>query len=198
MLKNIVPEQRSGAKTGARAHKKCMSEQEAKKLFNKASARLTDINSWGKYAKQKEDTFTLTDKNGNKLQSAPDKGNFIQIALPAPPNKEGNGYDWVRIEAIVSEKSLDNSYESIAMRVRPHANPQGSSHTAHFYTDDATSTFAVVRKHATVFALELGRNEHPNTKTSLLNSIRNFIIAIAARLGVAKLQWQKLMKGFLN
>lgn len=198
MLKNIIPKQTTGAKTGAIAHKKCDTLSRAKALFKNASQKLLDINNWGNYAGENESKFTLTDSRGDKIISTASKGNFIKIKITAPHNKEGDGYDWVKIEHIYTETDDTNNYEYIVLQVRPHKNPKGSSNTAHFYTDSATSTFCIIRKYKTVFALELGRNEKPNTNVTLLNSVRNYIIAMAARLGLAKLQWKKLMKGFLH
>jgi hypothetical protein len=129
----------------------------------------------------------------------PVKGNLIRIKLPAPPNQQGDGFDWVRIEEFENSKDLLKDEELFGFRVRPVENPLSrSGESAHFYTSDATSSFLVMRKSCTISAMEKGRNEVPNASGSFLNKIRNILIAIPAMLGLSKPQWKNLTDGILN
>ncbi|MEO5674592.1 MAG: hypothetical protein ABIQ74_08090 [Chitinophagales bacterium] len=128
----------------------------------------------------------------------PQVGNYIRIELPAPESKEGHGYEWVKIELIDSETTEE--YDRYSIKVRPASNPQNSyKATAHFYTDDATSSFIIERTGNKVTASEYGRNELPNTETrSPKSKLRNLVVAIGAQMGLAHIQWKKLLKGILS
>lgn len=201
LLNRIVPEHKMGTKTGAIVHINCSTATAAQKMYEDAAERLLDINRWGIFAGSDANQFCITDNNGGLLPNNKAKqGYLVRIKLPAPGNKSGSGYDWVRIEKIEVEGNERDIICSTSIRVRPEANPKNETQNqaAHFYTNDATSTFSVIRKGKAVWALELGRNEIPNTSVSIMNSIRNFMIAIAARLGFAKTKWKALLAGILN
>ncbi|MBC7694990.1 MAG: hypothetical protein H7141_06025 [Burkholderiales bacterium] len=200
-VSHIVPSQKKGNHTGAKAHLKTASVDEAIKLFGQAKHRLLDINSWQKISGKGSAEFRLTDKNGHVLKSnRPRVGNLIRIKLPAPGNKLGSGYDWVRIEVFKHVKDILKDEEVYGFRVRPIKNPLKQTETsAHFYTSDASSTFLLKRTSEILSVMEIGRNEIPNTHpVSFLNKIRNMIVAFSASLGLAKPQWKKLVKGILN
>ncbi len=200
-VSQIVPSQKKGNSTAAKAQLKTASIDEAIKLFGEAKQRLLDINSWKKISGEGSSEFRLTDKYGHILKShRPRVGNLIRIKLPAPGNNTGNGYDWVRIETFKHIKDILKDEEIYGFRVRPIKNPfKRADNTAHFYTSDASSTFLIKRKGLVVSGLEIGRNEVPNSEPkSLLNKFRNIIVAIAAMLGFAKPQWKKLLKGIIN
>lgn len=197
--KNLkIPAQKKGTASRAVAQRKLRTENEAKHFFAKARSRLLNINQWMHYSGKGSGKFTLTDDQGRPIDSDPEKGNFIKIELPAPENKTGDGYEWVRIESIDDES--DHETDRCILKVRPSANPMKTdNYTAHFYTDDATSTFVVERKGNRLKAAEYGRNEQANTHvSSITDKIRNIIVAIGARLGLAHIQWLRLMKGILN
>jgi hypothetical protein len=200
LLNKIIPKQLKGTHTGATVRKDMSTRHSALVLYNEAKYRLLDINNWYKISGNVGAEFFLTDKNGNDLNVVmPEVGNLIKIKLPAPKNKRGNGYDWVRIEKFESVKDEMKDEEIYGFRVRPVSNPDSAnSVNAHFYTSDASSTFLIYRITNIVYAIERGRNEVPNTKTSILNALRNLIIAIPAMLGFANPQWKLLVKGILN
>ncbi|WP_343636270.1 hypothetical protein [Fluviicola sp.] len=198
--KNIIPKQIVGGKTGATASVKTSSVEAAKVLFEEAKHRLFAINNWQKVCGGKGASFLLTDKHGNPLtQTTPEIGNLIKIKLPAPPNKQGDGYDWVRIETFENTTNPVNDEETVGFRVRPVSNPADhSGESAHFYTSDATSSFLVIRRGSRVYALERGRNEQPNPSGGFWNKIRNILIALAAMLGLAVPQWKMLVNGIVG
>ena len=86
------------------------------------------------------------------------------------------------------------------IRVRPAVPPIPQKiHVAHFFTNEATSTFCVERSGKSVRAAVFGRNEVPNiVQTGLWDSIRNFFVGIAAILGFNKPQWNKFVTGLLK
>lgn len=196
----IVPDQKEGAVSGAIAKREKENQQEAVKLFQQAKERLLNINKWKEYSGILSASFSLTDSHGNEIDRAPQKGDLIRIKLPAPGTQEGDGYDWVRIEKIDDASSPDAKEEHLAIRARPVPNPDSENEdSAHFYTEDASSTFIVSRKHKTVVAEEIARNAIPNTETdNLLDAARNSVVAVAAFSGMAWPQWKRLMEGFLE
>ncbi|HET6226082.1 MAG TPA: hypothetical protein VFF27_07365 [Bacteroidia bacterium] len=199
-ISDIIPKQFIGTQTGATSKIKLDTRHKALLVFKEARERLLDINNWEKICGSGSAEFTLTDGNGEPLNgTTPKIGHLIRIKLPAPANKDGDGYDWVRIEEFEESKSLVSDSELYGFRVRPVENPKNKSgNTAHFYTDHATSTFLVIRYSHTIFALERGKNEVPNNSDSWLSTIRNKLVAITAMIGLSKPQWKKLVEGILT
>jgi hypothetical protein len=196
----LVPSQYKGAKTGTSEHTESATRHDAILLFEKAKKRLLDINKWHELCGPASATFQLIDSSGKPINGLPETGNLIRISLPAPPNNQGNGYDWVRIEEMIQKKDFLKDEDVFGFRVRPVPAPDSNnSEAAHFFKQAATSTFLVIRVTTTVSAIEKGRNEIPNTRTgSLIATIRNFAVSIGAWLGFSKTQWGKLMKGILK
>jgi hypothetical protein len=200
ILHSIVPKQKIGAHTGATAKVTNNSRHDAIVLFNACKNRLLDINNWYHYSGDTGARFVLTDATGKVVEKVtPKKGDLIRIQLPAPPNKDGDGYDWVRIEEFEEKKEQLKDEELFGFRVRPVRGPNvPGKDSSHFYTSDATGTFIVLRRSSTVYVMERGRNEKPNFTGDLIDKLRNTTIALAAILGLAKPQWKNLVKGILH
>jgi hypothetical protein len=174
--------------------------EDAEELFLLGKDRLLNVNHWHKYAGAVSGVFALTDHHGKELHRKAHKGDYLKIMLPGPGEKAGEGFDWVRIETIQYDDYPDDNSELIAMTVRPTPAPVNEeANTAHFFSQDATSTFSVQRKGKDVIATYHGRNEVPNTGTeNLVDKARNAIVAIGAMLGLSEVQWKSLIKGFLT
>jgi hypothetical protein len=200
MKNGILPAQKEGSKTGATTKKILKNRETAIHLFRLAKQRLLSINNWDKICGIASASFELTDEKGNMVVSEPKIGHYIRIKLPAPSNPDGEGYDWVIIEKIVNVKDHMTDQELFGYRVRPAENPTNTDKkTAHFYTNDATSSFLIYRYENIVAALERGRNEKPNTETKgWWNKIRNLMIALPGMLGLSKPQWKSLTDGLLK
>lgn len=193
-----VPPQQTGAEMNAVEKIQLDSEAEAVHFFKTVKERLLDVNRWKKIAGGAMSDFFLTDGEGNMVQRKATSGDHIRIDIPGPGTPTGGGYDWVTIEEI-KEQVLDD-VEVFSMTARPSANPLTSSEeTAHFLTDEATSTFQVKRIGHTIYAEEHGRNEVPNTDTeNTLDNIRNTFVGWGAKVGFSYPQWKALVKGLLN
>ena len=115
-----------------------------------------------------------------------------------PGTETGSGNDWVQIEAI--EEINEPDIQITAIRVRPSNNPLNSkSDTTHFFDSQATSTFVAKRENSKVIAGVYGRNEKPNTENeSLVDKVRNTVIALGAIAGFSKLQWKSLISGLIK
>lgn len=167
--------------------------------FEVVKKRLMNINDWGTISNRLAD-FQLTDSEGGNKFADPEEGDYIRINLPAPGTVLAGGYEWVKIEYIITKKSIMSDYESAAILVRPAPNPTiNDQSTAHFFQDDATSTFLVRRDQIKITAEIHGRNEIPNINTfSVWDKIRNLIMYIGAILGFSKMQWKMLADGLVK
>jgi len=173
--------------------------QEAKLLFLKARERLFDISHWENISEGLSASFDLTDKNGNIKEGFPEKGDHIRIDIPGPGSSAGKGYDWVRVEMIEDKRAGDSDREWSIIKVRPSEDPVMQEGVAHFFEAIATSSFIVTREDTKLSAEVHGRNEKPNKKSKkLADKIRNTVTGTLATAGIAKIQWQKLVKGLLN
>jgi hypothetical protein len=199
--RKIVPAQTKGMKSGAEENLECSTREEAILRYVSARNRLMQINNWHRYMGMEKNIFALTDPDGNLVSGVPEIGFLVRIDLPVVPGSaSGQGYDWVRIEAIDEKKDTERDLDFFAFRVRPAVNPKDDSkEAAHFYTEDATSTFLIQRAGTKVTAAEKGRNEVPNVKAEkITDKIRNSVIALGAMAGLSAIQWKLLMNGVLK
>ncbi|MET0636730.1 MAG: hypothetical protein ABWZ25_11940 [Chitinophagaceae bacterium] len=129
-----------------------------------------------------------------------EEGDRIRISIPGPGSKSGDGYDWVEILLIESKQADDKEEEYTGMKVQPTDNPESDDDTpAHFLEPGSTSTFLIHRMGTTVTAAYYGRNEKINTHTSsVVDKIRNALVALGAFIGFSEVQWKALVKGLLN
>jgi hypothetical protein len=199
-IEDIVPLQHEGTKKDIEHIVTTQNINDARKLFDIARNRLLNINQWDELCGHPSATFRLTDQDGKEINRKAEKGDYFKIDLPAPPSTEGKGNDWVYIEAIEEISDSDGIKESIAIRVRPAANPKDKGeNVAHFFKEESTSSFVVKRQATEVKAAVYGRNEVPNTSTSnVIDKVRNVIVALTAILGFSNVQWKSLVKGLLS
>lgn len=196
----MIPQQVKGASTDTVSKIKLDTVDEALWDFEIIKDRLLDVSHWHELSGDILAKFQLMDANGNKLYRRAREGDYLRINIPGPVNKSGEGYDWVRIEQIEFTDDESESYEYVAMKVRPCESPLNHEHaTAHFFKNIATSTFMVKRKYNVISAEVHGRNEEPNTDAiSTSNKIRNFFVGIGAILGFSKVQWKSLVDGLVK
>lgn len=194
----IIPEQETGTESNTESSVELESETAAAEAFAELKKRLLDVNNWHSLAGKLTAAFQLTDANGNAVNRSVEKGDHFKIDIPAPGSVTGEGYDWVQVETIEEEKKEDS--ETLAIRVRPATNPNNDHNdVAHFFAEDATSSFMVKRKGKKLTAAVYGRNEKPNTDAgSLLDNARNLAVATGAVAGGAKLQWKSLVDGLVK
>lgn len=196
-----VPQQRSGFRTYTEHMVKLPTPEEARRRYERARDRLLEVNNWKRLCGPLSASFTLTDSSGNvRRHKKAAEGDHIRINLLGPGSQTGSGFDWVEIEKIEDKATPSGSTAYIAMRVRPSGNPKETpGKVAHFFQDNATSSFVVERSGSLLRASVYGRNEQPNTAPEgLLDKVRNFFIAITASLGMARPQWKRLAKGLLR
>jgi hypothetical protein len=195
MTQSVVPVQKKGARSDTYYSIRAADENDAGDLFQNARMNLLNVNSWHALAGSGAN-FRLVNEKGEELCTLVEKGNYIRINLPGIPGTEtGKGDEWVLVEKV--EEGNMKYHEYAAIRVRPAVPPFADKpETAHFFSEDATSSFYVVRNNNKITVSVSGRNEIPNTDTSNpLTWIRNVIVGLGAMLGFNKPQWKKLVKG---
>ncbi len=196
-----LPEEEEGTQKDIDAKEETSTVEEARQLFETAKNRLLEVNNWNRICGKGSATFELTDEHGKNAEGAPKIDYHFKIDIPAPGPKTGEGFDWVRVEAIEQNQDADKDSEFILIRVRPSSNPlDENGKIAHFFSDKSTSNFLVMREKKVVTAAVLGRNEVANTdnKISFFDKIRNAIVGTGAAGGLSNPQWKSLVNGLLG
>jgi hypothetical protein len=196
----IIPDQRIGNKLDTEHEHLAASPDEAKDIFSKAVERLLNVNIWEKICGPLSAKFTLTDAHGSPVHRSLQPGDHFRIDIPGPGPGAGDGFDWVQVEALDDARDPSGEDESVTVRVRPASSPNNNAQdTAHFFRDDATSSFRVTRAGNLVRAEVHGRNEVPNTKAELTkDKVRNAMVGTGAVAGASRPQWKSLVKGLLG
>lgn len=196
-----LPEKEEGVQKDIESKEETATIEEARELFKNSKERLLDVNNWDKICGNASAVFRLTNVNGHETEGKPKVGYYFKIDIPAPGTKTGEGFDWVKVEAIEENEDDRKDSEFIVMRVRPSSNPlNASDDIAHFFSDKSTSNFVVLREKNVVTAAVLGRNEVANTDAanSLLDKLRNAIVGTGAVSGLSYPQWKSLVNGVLG
>lgn len=195
-----IPEQQKGNQLDTQHEVTLNSREEAEKLFEAAKKRLLNVSHWGEIANGVSADFDLTDSSGQEVDRPAQQGDRFKINIPAPASDSGSGNDWVEVEAIQDETDPEADVQVVSIRVRPSSNPQKpNDNTAHFFHEDATSTFVVKRKGQTVSAAVHGRNEVPNMEADgVWDTIRHALVALGAILGFSNHQWKNLVQGLIE
>lgn len=193
-----IPPQEEGAQSNTAAEKLLDTEVIAKQFFDKAAARLMNVNEWRGYTGVLTAAFQLFDNKGKEVQRTVQLHDHLRIDIPGPGSTTGGGYEWVHVEAL--ERYLSPEEEMLLMRVRPVPNPKSDKEdVAHFFTDESTSTFIVRRTGNKVSAEVHGRNEKPNINAdSFIDKARNVFAGVVAASLFSKYQWKSLAEGLLD
>lgn len=180
--------------------KKCFdSTEEAKSNYTALRDRFFNFNEWHTYAGELTATFIHYNAKGQEIQRSPEVGDFLKIDIPGPGSTAGKGFDWVKITKI-DEKPYDNDARCLIVCV-PSINPLADyvEDVAHFYSDKASSNFVIRRIGNCLYAEIHGRNEVGNVKTkNIPDQIRNAVVSLMGRAGLAKIQWKNLANGLLQ
>ena len=196
-MENNIPKQEQGSKMDAVSDAKFRDEIMAQEFYHIARMRLLEVYKWDEICGYASATFTLLDGQGQEVKRPAEEGDYFKINIPGPGSTAGEGYDYVRVEQIDEESSAGNQTTSI--RVRPCPNPltEGDD-VAHFFKDEATSTFMVSRIGTEVLAEVHGRNEMPNTDAKgLVDKIRNTVVGLGAKIGLSFPQWKVLVRAIV-
>lgn len=197
-MDTIIPQQSDGNMTDDKLSVELKGVYEAKERYKIARNRLLDVNHWGDFSGFLSASFELTDQDGKGIHDRmPKEGDYFKIRIPAPEPIQD--FDWIRIEKIEEVDQVE--HQETCIRVRPSADPaSGSTDIDHFFTDDETSSFMVVRDGNKVMAEVHGRNEMPNLEhaNSMGSGLRNALVSAGAMVGGSSIQWKKWIEGILR
>jgi hypothetical protein len=200
-MNSIIPKQVKGKSLDLEERISEKNIEQAIKTFQRASKRLLNPPVWHLLAGELSAKFAIHNPQNKKKSDLrlAQINDYFTVDIPAPSNIEGYGHDWVKVEDLQNNK-IPNCDESVAMTLRASENPiKHEDNAAHFFDKNATSTFIIRRIGKVVYASYHGRNEIENTKViSLIDKIRNFFVATAAKKLFSKFQWSALLKGFLQ
>lgn len=194
----IIPAQYTGNEIEAQASVDLKDDNEAKIFYEVVKERLLNVNNWHKVAGIICAKFQLIDANGKEIERSAKKGDYLKIDKPGPGGSEGDGFDWVCVEDV--KEVTDVVIQSIGFRVRPSQNPLGEKNeTAHFYSNEATCNFIVIRESTKISSWTVDRNIKSNKHAdSLTDKIRDSAVGIGAIGLFSKAQWQGLAKGLVE
>ena len=194
----IVPRQFKGQEIETEATKELKDETDAKSLYTLAKKKLLNVNNWKKIAGAITAQFQIIDEKGKEVNREVRKGDYLRIDIPGPGSKEGGGYDWVLVEEL--NEINKGSLQSVGFRVRPTENPFGKKNeTAHFYSNETTSSFIIIRENVKVVSWIVDRNMIPNIEAeSIVDKVRDVMVGVSGIAGFSKVQWQGLADGLLE
>jgi hypothetical protein len=197
-LLGIIPEQFKGQALEVEASQVSDTETAAQSLYELAKKKLFSVNDWHEIVAGLTARFQIVDQDGNEVSRKVNKGDYLRINIPGPGNKEGDGYDWVVVEDLKEINKED--FQSAGFRVRPTENPFGKKNeTAHFYSNETTSSFIIIRENVTVVSWIVDRNMKPNTESeSVVDKVRDVMVGVSGIAGFSKVQWQGLADGLLE
>lgn len=197
-MENKIPVQQEGGHSDTVSKQEFATSEEAKAFFETVKSRFLNVNDWELFAGEEKAEFAMMDSSGIVQHREPIEGDYFRINILGPNNPTGDKYDWVQVEEIEHKTGADE--ESVMIRVRPCPSPLNEKEeTAHFFADDATSTFIAKREGNIIYAEVHGRNEKPNTEDlGMIEKIRNTLVAIGGILGGSKFQWKSLTEGLIK
>jgi hypothetical protein len=166
---------------------------EAEDLFYRLRQKLFQIEKWN--AESFLTSFALFDKNGTaRAGESAAVGDFIRLSLT------GSGKDdWVEIIEIQDQP--DEAIVTVKPAHNPTENQPDKNTTSHFFTDDSTNNFCLVKNRETLSFYVIGLNEKTNTDATgnFIETARNVAVAnIGSYFGIQKSEWKIFCNNFLN
>ncbi|WP_240336860.1 hypothetical protein [Rufibacter psychrotolerans] len=170
-------------------------EATARREFARTKQKLFDVNRWSTL-EGINSTFQLYDAQGHPTaRSRVQLGDYVQIILPAT-----NIENWVTVIEVTEEEDAAQFVVRPCPKPEPQKQPQEGSEVKHFFTDEATSTFRVLREGNTIYGFEIGRDEKPNNQgdQSGGRGLLNTLISEGGWAGFQDLQWNKITRYYVH
>ena len=198
-MTTLIPKNIKGKENDLFESTHAQTMEQANLIFQRACRHMSDPFTWHEITGLPVRFLPSTDTVDPRIN--PIKvGNYFRIETPAPGTSKGDGFDWVKVEAVEDKRNSRADVESFGMTLRACSNPtNNSADTAHFFSSMATSSFLIQRNHLIITASYHGRNEVPNTETTrLVDTIRKTFVALGAAAGMSEIVWSRLLKAFLE
>ena len=174
------------------AEKNFSDAAEAAQTFSLLRSKLLDIEEWNKHSLLSD--YQLFDETGKPHQANQlSVGVFIRISLT------GSGkYDWIKVEDIF--EAADEFIITVKPTYDPTAEIPDKRAISHFFTDDSTNNFCLLKTSNTIYFYVIGLNEKQNLSETenVLQTIRNFAVNLGTYLGIQKGEWEKFCHHFLE
>jgi hypothetical protein len=174
------------------AEKTFSDEADAAQIFSILKTKILSIDEWNEHALLSE--YGLFDENGairqTKILSV---GVFMRISMT------GSGkYDWIKIINI--RETADELVITVKPTFDPTAEKPDKNIISHFFTDESTNNFCLLRETKTVSLSVIGLNEKQNTSETknALETIRNVAVNLGVYLGMQKSEWEKFCRHLLE
>jgi len=174
------------------AEKTFADEREAARAFSILKTKLYDVDEWNDHAMLS--SFDLFDENGQMPTTKKFAvGAFLRISL-----KGTMKYDWVRVVDIY--EATDEFIVSVKPTYDPTEESGDKRSISHFFTDESTNNFCLVRKSTSVMLCVIGLNEKMNTAETggALEAVRNAAVNLGSYLGVQRGEWEKFCHHFMD
>ncbi|MEP6900851.1 MAG: hypothetical protein ABJA66_03815 [Actinomycetota bacterium] len=174
------------------AEKTFADEARSSEVFSALKAKLLNIQEWNDHSMLS--SYQLFDENGQTLKTEKlAVGQFLRISL-----KGTLKYDWIRILDIV--EAADEFIITVKPASDPTAEKTDKSVISHFFTDESTNNFCLLKRANTVAFYVIGLDEKQNTSETknALETIRNVAVNLGSYLGIQKGEWEKFCHDFLN
>lgn len=163
------------------------SRETAEKEFRKSVEKLFKVSVWSKLPGVTS-SFQLCDSHGKEKQAdKPQLNDFIKITLPGPVPE-----NWVIVTDLKEGKNMAEF--TVSPSRDPTEKGEAQEEIAHFFIDDATSTFKVELRDKFIYAWEIGKNEGINNqkREAGKRKVINTLIAEGGWAGFQAFQWHKL------
>ena len=174
------------------AEKTFSAEAEAARVFTELKRKLFDLGEWNEHAMLS--AFELFDESGRSPETEKiTKGAFLRISLTGTMK-----YDWVRVV------DIREAAEETIITVRPTFDPTGEkrdeSVVSHFFTDESTNNFCLLKRGSRVGLYVIGLNEKMNSSETdgALETVRNAAVNLGSYLGLQRGEWEKFCHHFLE
>jgi hypothetical protein len=167
-------------------------ESESAAFFGKASEKLRDVEVWNECGTSSE--FASFTDDGHPAGNTIEENGFIRIYL-----KASGKYDWVRVISIRHED--DEAVITVKPSYDPTQDPPDRSVISHFFSDEATNNFCLIREGSSVSFYIVGIEERQNLEKTdgVAETIRNAAAAnLGYYLGVQKAEWKMFCSRFLE
>lgn len=174
------------------AEKVFSGEAEAARVFAALKTKLLNIEEWNAHAMLS--SFRIFDESGQpRAVNDLAVGAFLQISLTGTMK-----YDWVRVV------DIHEAAEEFIVTVRPTFDPtaenRDQSVVSHFFTDESTNNFCLLKSGAQVGLYVIGLNEKMNSRETdgTLETVRNAAVNLGSYLGFQRGEWEKFCHHFLD
>lgn len=174
------------------AEKTFSAEAEAAQVFAILKAKLLSVAEWNAHSLLS--SFNLFDENGQTLATGElAVGAFMQISLKGTVK-----YDWVRVIDIY--EAAGEFIITVKPTFDPTADEVDNQVVSHFFTDESTNNFCLLRRADTVALYVIGLNEKMNVSETknALEAVRNAAVNAGSYLGVQTGEWEKFCHHFLE